>query len=557
VVQTEPLFEGWWALGQSLGNRAGIETTTDFVIGVIGLLLVLEATRRSIGWIVPILAVLFMAHSYYCYLSNQNDWPILPDNMFPHAGQSAKDIVSTTYIQSLGVFGVAASVMFSYVFLFVVFGSFLEMSGATQFIIDFATKVFGRFRGGPAMVSVLASGLMGSLSGSAVANAVTTGSFTIPMMRAARFPRHVAGGITAAAASGGALVPPVMGAGAYMMLELIELKGGFLDIMKAAAIPAALFYISILVIVFLYSRRLGTGAVDAQDFNQRSLLQYEAIVFVGALGVLIALLALNFSPFRAVTGSLAIILVLATMRKSLALGFAPRILAVVSFITVVVAHQAMIPLNDSLPGWMSPFLANSWIHPGTESLSLLLMIGSLLSSAIVGMLGLLVFGLIHPAWRPEMLQSLTKSAKNGISLVAASACVGIIIGIVQQTGIATDFSAAIKGVVETNLFLALVGIMVETPAAALALDTMPVDFASIGSNDLTQYVMAASRDAGGRVAELIDPLDPAVLRLIRMVVEMAAAKGLPLSLCGDMASDRAGIEALVAIGIERVSVAPA
>ncbi|MCA9204249.1 MAG: TRAP transporter large permease subunit, partial [Planctomycetales bacterium] len=270
VVQTEPLFEGWWALGQSLGNRAGIETTTDFVIGVIGLLLVLEATRRSIGWIVPILAVLFMAHSYYCYLSNQNDWPILPDNMFPHAGQSAKDIVSTTYIQSLGVFGVAASVMFSYVFLFVVFGSFLEMSGATQFIIDFATKVFGRFRGGPAMVSVLASGLMGSLSGSAVANAVTTGSFTIPMMRAARFPRHVAGGITAAAASGGALVPPVMGAGAYMMLELIELKGGFLDIMKAAAIPAALFYISILVIVFLYSRRLGTGAVDAQDFNQRS-----------------------------------------------------------------------------------------------------------------------------------------------------------------------------------------------------------------------------------------------------------------------------------------------
>jgi phosphotransferase system enzyme I (PtsI) len=102
-----------------------------------------------------------------------------------------------------------------------------------------------------------------------------------------------------------------------------------------------------------------------------------------------------------------------------------------------------------------------------------------------------------------------------------------------------------------------VGIMVETPAAALALDTMPVDFASIGSNDLTQYVMAASRDAGGRVAELIDPLDPAVLRLIRMVVEMAAAKGLPLSLCGDMASDRAGIEALVAIGIERVSVAPA
>jgi phosphotransferase system enzyme I (PtsI) len=101
------------------------------------------------------------------------------------------------------------------------------------------------------------------------------------------------------------------------------------------------------------------------------------------------------------------------------------------------------------------------------------------------------------------------------------------------------------------------GIMVETPAAALALDTMPVAFASIGSNDLTQYVMAASRDGSGAVADLVDPLDPAVLRLIGLVVETAAAKGLPLSLCGDMASDKAGLDALLALGLCRVSVAPA
>jgi phosphotransferase system enzyme I (PtsI) len=101
------------------------------------------------------------------------------------------------------------------------------------------------------------------------------------------------------------------------------------------------------------------------------------------------------------------------------------------------------------------------------------------------------------------------------------------------------------------------GIMVETPAAALALDTMPVAFASIGSNDLTQYVMAAARDGLGAVADLIDPLDPAVLRLIGLVVDTASARGLPLSLCGDMASDRAGLEALLARGLTRVSVAPA
>ncbi len=192
--------------------------------------------------------------------------------MLPHAGQNVKDIVSTTFLQSLGVFGPAASVMFKYVFLFVVFGSFLEMSGATQFIIDFATKTFGRVRGGPAMVSVMASGLMGSLSGSAVANAVTTGTFTIPMMRSARFPNHIAGGITAAAASGGALVPPVMGAGAYMMLELVQPPVTFVTIMKAAMIPAILYYFSILAVVFLYSRRLGAAGLNAEELANKKLV---------------------------------------------------------------------------------------------------------------------------------------------------------------------------------------------------------------------------------------------------------------------------------------------
>ena len=460
VVQTEPLFERWWADGFSLGDRAGSETTTDFVVGFVGLVLVLEATRRSIGLIVPILALFFVAHSYYCYGSFRYDWPVMPDSLLPHAGQSMKDIVSTTFLQSLGVFGPAASVMFKYVFLFVVFGSFLEMSGATQFIIDFATKTFGRIRGGPAMVSVMASGLMGSLSGSAVANAVTTGTFTIPMMRSARFPKHVAGGITAASAAGGALVPPVMGAGAYMMLELVQPAGGFVTIMKAAILPAILYYFSILAIVYLYSRRLGTEALDIEAVKATKLKGFEAMVFFGALGVLIGLLIFGFSPFKSVTGALAVILVFATLRRELKISSQARWMAFASFFIVLVLHQATIAVGDNAPGWLQPFIANSWIHPTTNVFSPLLMVGSVLSSAIVGMFGLMIFGLIHPAWRPEMTQSLTKSAKNGVSLVAASACVGIIIGIVQQTGIAGDFSTVIKGVVETNLFLALLGIMV-------------------------------------------------------------------------------------------------
>ncbi len=460
VVQTEPFFENFWADGISLGNRAGVETTTDFWIGLIGVILVLESARRSIGLVVPLLALAFVAHSYYCYGSFRYEWPVLPDWMLPHAGQSAKDIVSTTFLQSLGVFGPAASVMFKYVFLFVVFGSFLEMSGATQFIIDFATKTFGRFRGGPAMVSVMASGLMGSLSGSAVANAVTTGTFTIPMMRSARFPNHIAGGITAAAASGGALVPPVMGAGAYMMLELVQPQVTFVTIMKAAILPAMLYYLSILAVVYLYSRRLGAAGLDTQEVSNKKLNVFEAAVFVGALTTLVGLLLFGFSPFRSVTGALAVILVFATLRRELDIAPAARFMALASFFIVLVLHQTTISVGDDAPGFLQPFVASSWVDPRTDAIAPLLMVGSILESAIVGMFGLLIFGLIHPAWRPEIVSAMTKSARNGIALVAASACVGIIIGIVQQTGIASDFGAAIKGVVETNLFLALLGIMV-------------------------------------------------------------------------------------------------
>ena len=134
-------------------------------------------------------------------------------------------------------------------------------------------------------------------------------------------------------------------------------------------------------------------------------------------------------------------------------------MAFASFFVVMALHQLTTGLRENVPSFVQVFLADSWLDPRTDAISLRLFLESITGSAIIGMFGLLGFGLSHPSWRPEMVKSLTKSAKNGIALVSASACVGIIIGIVQQTGIATDFSAAIKSVVETNLFLALLGIM--------------------------------------------------------------------------------------------------
>ena len=176
IVQTEPIFKSFWAGGQSLGNRAGDETLLDFWMGLVGLLLVLEATRRSIGLALPLLALVFVAHAYY--------GEVLPDWLLPHSQMTLANVVNVTFLQSLGVFGKATQVMFTYVFLFVVFGGFLEVTGATQFIVDFAERLFGRSSGGPAKVAVLGSGLMGSLSGSAVATCkkVTGGSTSSSIM---------------------------------------------------------------------------------------------------------------------------------------------------------------------------------------------------------------------------------------------------------------------------------------------------------------------------------------------------------------------------------------
>lgn len=393
VIQSQPTFEQYWAKGQSLSNRAGIETDIDIMMAWVGLIVVLEATRRSIGLALPLLALAFMAHAYYG--ESLPDWA--PEWLM-HAQMKPKEIASKSFLQTLGVFGPALNVMFTYVFLFVVFGAFLEVTGATQFIVDFAERVFARSPGGPAKVSVLGSGLMGSLSGSAVANAVTTGTFTIPMMRNAGFQPHVAGGITAAAASGGALVPPVMGAGAYMMLELVEPPVTFLEIAMAALIPAVLYYFSIFMIVHFYSGRIGVAreGIAAEKKPLLQLLgQFEGIVFLGALVSLVGFLVWGYSPFRAVTLSLGVIVSLAVLR------YLADVLRGLKPLNAAVLKQALKTTQDAL----------------------------------------------------------VKAARNGVSLVSASACVGIIIAVVQTTGVAGDFNALIKGVVEESLLLALIGIM--------------------------------------------------------------------------------------------------
>jgi TRAP transporter 4TM/12TM fusion protein len=387
VVQNEPSFEGFWQGGSSLGNRAGFETPADIVIGVVGLLIVIEAARRSLGWALPIMSGLFLVYAYI--------GPSMPDWLFPHRGYSIERIVAQAFLQAQGTFGVALSVMFTYVFLFVIFGAFLAATGATRFIIDFAQSVFGSSPGGPAKVAVLSSGLMGSLSGSAVANTATTGTFTIPMMRSAGFKATTAAGIQAAASSGGALMPPVMGAGAYMMLEIVDPPVTYLQIIRAALIPAILYYLSLFLITHFHARSTegSAAALKASAVSTKPLAEslMEGIVFATALGTLIVLLIVGYTPFRAVTASLV------------------AIVAVGAF------------------------------NPRTR----------------------LSFGAI--------IQAFVKSARDVVALVAASASVGIIIGIVTLTGIGTRLPATILPLAEQSLFLALVLIMVSSIVLGMGL----------------------------------------------------------------------------------------
>ncbi|MCH8828518.1 MAG: TRAP transporter fused permease subunit [Planctomycetes bacterium] len=440
--------------GSDLTGRPGAFTETDFTIGILGTILVIEATRRSIGWALPILAGTFLLYAYY---GSQ-----LPEWAFFHKGYDIDRIAAQSFLRSAGVFGTAMRVMFGYVFLFVVFGAFLEMSGATRYIIDFAERVFGRSPGGSAKVSVLASGLMGSLSGSAVANAMTTGTFTIPMMRSAGFKPHIAGGITAAAASGGALVPPVMGAGAYMMLELID-DVTFVQIMRAAIVPAVLYYLSILLIVHFYARRIGNELPDSQTTAKKtSLLQYEGLVFFGALGSLITFLLMHKTPFRSVTYSLEIILVLTIISPKIKIKLKDRIVALSGF---AVLTGLVAVLRTQLKTWIGEDGGNAAL----EFLSTVLAADSNLSlsnwttyadAAIPGLVLLLLLGLVHPVWKQMIGEAFLKSARGGVSLVSASGCVGIVIGVVSLTGVGTAFPNAVIPLAEQSLFLALIAIMV-------------------------------------------------------------------------------------------------
>jgi TRAP transporter 4TM/12TM fusion protein len=287
----------WIAEFEALNYRMGSENTMDFYISLVGILISLEVARRVLGWSFILIGIGFIL---YCLFG-----PYMPE-VFAHRGFRFERIINSLYLTQDGVFGVMADVLATYVILFIFFGAFLQKSGAGKFFIDFPLALAGRTAGGPAKVAVMASALFGSISGSAIANTVATGAFTIPMMKRAGFRPHVAGAIEPSASIGGMFMPPVMGAGGFLMAELTGIP--YVNIMLISVFPAILYFLSVLTMVHFEAKKYGIEGL--QDLPKPMEILKQQWYMALPLLVIVVLMLMGYSPgFSAFWATLGCILV--------------------------------------------------------------------------------------------------------------------------------------------------------------------------------------------------------------------------------------------------------
>ncbi len=251
---------GYWIVEyENLNYRMGSETNLDTVVAMVGILISLEVARRVLGMAMTMAGLGFLA--YLLWGNLMEDVPVL--DAFAHDGFRVARALNFLFYNQDGIFGIMANVLVTYVILFIFFGSFLKASGASKFFIDVPLALVGNSVGGPAKVAVIASGFFGSVSGSAIANTVSTGAFTIPMMKRAGFRPHVAGAIEPSASIGGMFMPPIMGAGGFLMAEMTEIP--YVDIMKMAIFPALMYFLSVFVMIHYEAKRHGLYGINDPD----------------------------------------------------------------------------------------------------------------------------------------------------------------------------------------------------------------------------------------------------------------------------------------------------
>ena len=290
---------------QNLVLRAGTVSDMDLAVGIIGIILVIEAARRVVGIPMVCVVLVFIAYAFA--------GPYMP-GVLAHRGLTPAQLVSHLYFTTEGIFGIPLGVSSTFIFLFILFGAYLESTGLGKFFIDIANAIAGWASGGPAKVAVLSSGLMGTVSGSSVANVVGTGSLTIPMMKKLGYHKDFAGAVEAAASTGGQLMPPVMGAAAFLMAEFVGVP--YIDIVKAAIIPALLYFAGVWLGVHFEAKRSNLKGRPRSELPKIGTLLRERGHLALPLVVIVYLLVSGYTPMRAALVAIILSILCSALRKS-------------------------------------------------------------------------------------------------------------------------------------------------------------------------------------------------------------------------------------------------
>ncbi|MBU0583943.1 MAG: TRAP transporter permease [Alphaproteobacteria bacterium] len=412
--------------------RAGDLNTLDLVFGVVALATVFIAAYAMMGPALPVISGAFLLYALF------GEYLPSPLN---HRGYDFSQVIDQMAYGTEGIYGIPVYVSATYIFLFILFGSFLERAGMIRLFTDVSLGFVGHARGGAAKVSVIASGLMGTISGSGVANVVTTGQFTIPLMKRFGYRAAFAGGVEATASMGGQIMPPVMGAVAFIMAETLGVE--YYEVVKAAIIPALLYFASAFWMVHLEAGKHNLLGLSKADLPSPLKAFRDGWFLILPLAVLIYLLFSGYTPLYAGTIGLAMT-VLLILGGSVALGLPSMVLRAIFWIGLglVAASFFKIGINAILVAAAVLVVANIFVAGGRDTLA-------------------------------ACRDSLAEGAKTALPVGVACAVVGIIIGTMTLTGVATTFGQFIVSVGESSLFLSLVLTMVTCIILGMGIPTIP------------------------------------------------------------------------------------
>lgn len=423
-----------WIFYADLIARDGDPTKLDLAVGTLLAVLIFEGTRRLMGAALPLMCGACLVYWFF--------GQYLPSPL-NHRGYDFDQIVTHLSYGTEGFYGVPIYVSATYIFLFILFGSFLERAGMIQLFTDVSLGLFGRTRGGPAKVAVFASGMMGTISGSGVANVVTVGQFTIPLMIRFGYRRAFAAGVEATASMGGQIMPPVMGAVAFIMAETLGVQ--YSEIVKAAAIPAVLYFASAFWMVHLEAGKHGLIGMKRSEIPSAWKALVTRWYLVLPLAALVYMLFEGFTPLYA--GSMGLALTVALiLGASITAGASSIVIRTIFWVGLALVVAAL--SRDGLQ-----------IVP--------------VASVVVGLIVITAFIRGGLKALRECRDALAESAKSAITVGMACAIVGVIIGMMSQTGVGTIFGGWVIGLGEKSLFLALIMTMLLSILLGTGIPTIP------------------------------------------------------------------------------------